>query len=180
MFSKPVRPASKATPKEIRCCEAFEQALKMAQEALENAIKPDLQDLHYAWQREQKGLPTVSDEAVQLAEKFHLPVTTERHVRAAAEVESLWRDRLSYIGSRQEQGVQAVLEYKPDGPEFFDHGDTPFVGCQLRHADGTIEHVSVVAWDARGLIGKPVSGDVNGGFFTPSKQAPAAKFASFA
>ncbi len=149
--------------KEIKCCESFERAIAAAKQAVEDAEEPSITDLHQAWQREQMGLPVLSDDTRHMAQMFKLPLTTDRHIRARFRLKNLWHQREQYRRVEPRE-ISGRLEHKPDGPHYFDHGDTPFIACQIRKKDGSVRHVAIEQWHHQ-WIGRVVRGKLSDGFF---------------
>ena len=69
-------------PDYVRCKDTFNATLARLEAKVEATSKKTIQDLHVGWQREQRGLPPISDKVLEDAKRFHVPVSHDRHMKA--------------------------------------------------------------------------------------------------
>ena len=154
-------------PNYVRCKDTFNATLARLQEKVEKSSEKSIQDLHVDWQREQRGLPLISEKVLKDAKKFHVSVSHERHMRAQISLRKLWKMHDQFYRTRETKGWTGVLE-RLSGT--FEHGDTPFENWKIKFDDGTTEHISIEAGTSVSS-GQRVTGDYYDGFFIPNKQS---------
>lgn len=168
MFWNWIKDRKQKYSSEITCCQAFEEALARAEHAIEDAKTPTPQELHIGWQREQQGKHPIRDDSRFLADLLDIPYTTDREIYAKFALKNLWKQRTEFKSERSDT-VTGILEPRKKG-RYFDHGDSPFVECQIRLNDGTVRFTAIDVMDRR-LYGKQVSGRVTGVAFVQDEQS---------
>ena len=97
-----------------------------------------------------------------------MPYTTDREIHAKFALKNLWKQRTEFENTRSDH-VTGILESRKKG-RYFDHGDAPFVECQIRLKDGTVRFTAIDVMD-RYLYGRQVSGIVTGVAFVQDEKS---------